>query len=207
MLVHSAAKVPFTLWGLYALSELGTNSPYLYVALGLAIMGIGSGLFFSPNASAVMSSTPRGYYGVGSGMMTTLRNSGQVVSIALALAVAAAAAAMPQSAVFALFLGTSVNISHSVMASYVNGMDGAFRLSIALDAVAAPASLVRGKEVRRSLEVGLVSKAETALARSVFFSSIVTKGSFLSSRILAFGSIAPDTFNIFRTVTRSSATR
>jgi len=190
---------------MYALSELGTNSPYLYVALGLAIMGIGSGLFFSPNASAVMSSTPRGYYGVGSGMMTTLRNTGQVVSIALALAVAAAA--MPQSAVFALFLGTSVNISHSVMASYVKGMDGAFRLSIALAAVAAPASLVRGKEVRRSLEAGLGSKAETALALSVFFPGIVTKGSFLSSRILAFGSIAPDTFNIFRTVTRSSATR
>jgi len=37
----------------------------------------------------------------------------------------------------------------------VKGMDGAFRLSIALAAVAAPASLVRGKEVRRSLEAGL----------------------------------------------------
>jgi len=162
------ARIPATLGiviqaaGLYALSELGTNSPYLYVALGLAIMGIGSGLFFSPNASAVMSSTPRGYYGVGSGMMTTLRNTGQVVSIALALAVAAAA--MPQSAVFALFLGTSVNISHSVMASYVNGMDGAFRLSIALAAVAALASFVRGKEVRRSLEAELASEASAAAA-------------------------------------------
>jgi len=114
---------------------------------------------------------------------------------------------MPQSAVFALFLGTSVNISHSVMASYVNGMDGAFRLSIALAAVAALASFVRGKEFRRSLEAGLGSKAETALARSVFFSSIVTKGSFFSSRILTFGSIAPDAFNIFRAVTWPSATR
>ncbi len=132
------------------LSELSVNSPYLYVALGLAIMGIGSGLFFSPNASAVMSSTPRGHYGVGSGMMTTLRNTGQVISIALALAVAASS--MPQSAVFALFLGNATNLSRSVLSSYVRGMGSALRLSMVLALFAALASAVRGKEVRRSLE-------------------------------------------------------
>ncbi|MFQ1021180.1 MFS transporter [Tardisphaera saccharovorans] len=135
---------------LFLLSELTVRSSYLFVALGLAVMGIGSGLFFSPNASAVMSSTPRGYYGVGSGMMTTLRNTGQVISIALALAVAAGS--MPESAVFALFLGTSTNLSSSILSSFVGGMDNAFRLSIALALVAAVASAVRGKELRRSLQ-------------------------------------------------------
>ncbi len=151
------ARIPATIgiiiqaFALYILSGLTVLSPYFLIAAGLGIMGVGSGLFFSPNASAVMSSTPRGYYGVGSGMMTTLRNTGQVISIALALLIASWA--MPQSAVFALFLGSSVNINRSVMLSYVKGMDYAFRLSIMLAVLAAVASFIRGKENRRSLEV------------------------------------------------------
>ncbi|MGC8631558.1 MAG: MFS transporter [Thermoprotei archaeon] len=151
------ARIPATIgiiiqaFALYILSGLTVLSPYFLIAAGLGIMGVGSGLFFSPNASAVMSSTPRGYYGVGSGMMTTLRNTGQVISIALALLIASWA--MPQSAVFALFLGSGVNINRSVMLSYVKGMDYAFRLSIMLAVLAAVASFIRGKENRRSLEV------------------------------------------------------
>jgi len=126
------------------LSALTLNSSYAAVAAGLAVMGVGSGLFFSPNTSAVMSSIPRGYYGVGSGMMTTLRNTGQAISIALAIAVAAAS--MPLDAVFALFLGTNVSLSASFMTAYVEGMDSALRFSIALAALAGFASLVRGRQ-------------------------------------------------------------
>jgi MFS family permease len=65
------------------LAVLPYNFDYLPFAIALLIMGMGNGMFGSPNAAAIMNSVPPSERGVTSGMMSTLMNSGIVVSMGM----------------------------------------------------------------------------------------------------------------------------
>ncbi|WP_421909118.1 MFS transporter [Methanolacinia petrolearia] len=65
------------------LAVLPYDFDYLPFALALLIMGLGSGLFASPNSAAIMNSVGPGERGVASGMMATLMNSGFVLSMGM----------------------------------------------------------------------------------------------------------------------------
>ena len=54
----------------------------------LALVGIGTGLFQSPNNSAIMGSVPRTHLGIGGGILATVRCLGMAFGIALTSAVA-----------------------------------------------------------------------------------------------------------------------
>ncbi len=54
----------------------------------LLLNGIGSGLFASPNTTAIMNSLPNNMRGVGSGMRATLNNIAQTISMALFFSIA-----------------------------------------------------------------------------------------------------------------------
>src|SRR5216683_2233869 len=71
--------------------------PYWAFALIITFNGIGSGLFASPNTSAIMSSVPARHRGVASGMRSTFQNSGMSLSIGIffPLMIAALAAPLP----------------------------------------------------------------------------------------------------------------
>jgi hypothetical protein len=64
------------------LTFLPANFVYVVFALLLFAVGIGMGLFASPNTSSVMSSVPPENRGVSSGMLATLQNSGMLFSMA-----------------------------------------------------------------------------------------------------------------------------
>jgi MFS family permease len=57
------------------------NFPYWAFALFIALNGIGSGMFASPNSSSIMGSVPAADRGSASGMRSTFQNSGTAVSI------------------------------------------------------------------------------------------------------------------------------
>lgn len=65
------------------LAVLPYNFDYLPFALALFVMGVGNGMFSSPNAAAIMNSVPPEQRGVTSGMMSTLMNSGFVLSMGM----------------------------------------------------------------------------------------------------------------------------
>ena len=65
------------------LALLPYNFDYLPFAAALFIMGIGNGMFASPNSAAIMNAVPPSERGVASGMMSTLMNSGMVVSMGM----------------------------------------------------------------------------------------------------------------------------
>ncbi|HVB75749.1 MAG TPA: MFS transporter [Ktedonobacteraceae bacterium] len=69
--------------GFLLLTILPTNFNYIWFALLLFILGLGQGMFSSPNTSSVMSSVPAEQRGAASGMRSTFQNSGQLVSIGL----------------------------------------------------------------------------------------------------------------------------
>jgi len=65
------------------LEFLPVDFPYPAFAVLLFFMGLSMASFGAPNRSAVMSSIPAEYRGVGSGMNTTFQNSAQVLSIGI----------------------------------------------------------------------------------------------------------------------------
>ena len=83
----STAGMAIICLGLLWLSRLEATTPYPEVALRLVLVGAGSGLFGSPNNSALLSSLPRAMMGVASGMQATMRNLGMVVGTAISGAV------------------------------------------------------------------------------------------------------------------------
>ena len=146
-------------FALYLLSTLSASTPLGSVALYEALMGVGGGLFFPANTSAVMSGVPRVRYGVGSGVMQTLRNSSMALSFALSLV--ALTSQLPAGTAAALFGGSFTPTSvaglgsggTSFEATFLHGMHAAF-LAAALFVVAAIVfSILRGREVRRGEDI------------------------------------------------------
>ncbi len=79
---------------------LPVDFPYWLFALLIFGNGVGSGLFASPNTSAIMSSVPADHRGPASGMRVTFQNSGMSLSIGIffSLMIAGLAATLPQDA-------------------------------------------------------------------------------------------------------------
>jgi MFS family permease len=66
-----------------ALSILPYNFEFLPFAVILFVMGLGSGMFASPNTASIMNSVPSEHRGAASGMRATLQNTGSTLSLAL----------------------------------------------------------------------------------------------------------------------------
>jgi MFS family permease len=85
--------------GFTGLMLLPVNFPYWLFALIIFCNGLGSGLFASPNTSAIMSSVPARHRGAASGMRSTFQNSGMSLSIGIffSLMIAGLAATLPRT--------------------------------------------------------------------------------------------------------------
>jgi EmrB/QacA subfamily drug resistance transporter len=87
------AQIPTTLGmlvmavGLFMLSRLTPDSPIAYVVVGMAVSGLGSGMFVAPNNSALMGAAPRNRQGIASGVLALSRNVGMVLGVGLTGAV------------------------------------------------------------------------------------------------------------------------
>jgi EmrB/QacA subfamily drug resistance transporter len=73
--------------GLFVLSRLGPDNGMSLVIAGLVVAGAGTGIFISPNTSALMGSAPRARQGIASGVQAAARNFGMVLGIGLAGAI------------------------------------------------------------------------------------------------------------------------
>jgi MFS family permease len=73
--------------GLFLLSRLDATSQQTQIVLALAITGLGTGMFVSPNNSALMGSAPRHRQGIAAGILASARNVGMVLGVGLAGAI------------------------------------------------------------------------------------------------------------------------
>jgi EmrB/QacA subfamily drug resistance transporter len=73
--------------GLLWLSLLGTDSHLARVYVGQIILGLGAGIFMSPNNNSVLSSAPQDKVGLVGGVLALVRNVGMVSGIAVAISV------------------------------------------------------------------------------------------------------------------------
>ncbi len=107
------------------------------VAWRLALFGVGTGLFQSPNHSAVMGNAPRSHLGVASGILGTMRNVGMVFGVAAGGAVLFAFA--PPGAFQKALLGPAERAAFSSALGY------AYVVGAVMAAMSAVTSLVGAK--------------------------------------------------------------
>jgi EmrB/QacA subfamily drug resistance transporter len=92
--------------GLFLLASFGKASSMLFAGMALAVAGLGTGIFISPNTSALMGAAPKQRQGIASGVQAAARNVGMVLGIGLAGAIFTTH--LLQNTPEALFQGTSM---------------------------------------------------------------------------------------------------
>jgi EmrB/QacA subfamily drug resistance transporter len=73
--------------GLFFLSRLTAQTEIRTIMLSLAIVGLGTGTFISPNNSALMGAAPKSRQGIAAGILATARNFGMVLGVGIAGAI------------------------------------------------------------------------------------------------------------------------
>jgi EmrB/QacA subfamily drug resistance transporter len=73
--------------GLFLVSRLSAQSSIESMMLALAVIGLGTGAFISPNNSALMGSAPKSRQGIAAGILATSRNFGMVLGVGIAGAI------------------------------------------------------------------------------------------------------------------------
>jgi EmrB/QacA subfamily drug resistance transporter len=73
--------------GLVLLSRIGPESSTALVVGSLAVVGLGTGIFISPNSSALLGAAPRTRQGIASGILATARNVGMVLGVGMSGAI------------------------------------------------------------------------------------------------------------------------
>jgi MFS family permease len=137
----AAAGMLISAAGLAGMTLLQVHSPYWQSSLWLFVVGVGSGVFNSPNTSAMMGAVPAHRRGVAAGTRTMLQNTGAVISIAFVLAVITAA--IPRDTLLAIFSGVTHGLSDARLAPFIHNMHTALWVLAATSAIGAGVSLLR----------------------------------------------------------------
>ena len=125
--------------GLISLCFINEDTPiYIIVAL-LLLMGIGFGLFSSPNSNAIMSSVEKRHLGVASGVVGTMRMVGQMLSMGIAMML------------IALFIGKQT-INPLTYPGLISGMRLGFVIFSILSVLGIFASLARNNNPAGNLK-------------------------------------------------------
>ncbi len=150
-------------WGARGLSTLGlviSSAGFLMLAnisqatsdqqilLALGVIGVGIGLFRSPNASSVMGSVPADQRGISSGIRATIINTSIVASIPLAVALMTAD--IPYDRLVSIIGQNQLSTGDAL--SFLAGIRHALIAFAAISLVSAIFSLLRGPQTSQGSE-------------------------------------------------------
>src|ERR1700751_3432699 len=97
--------------GLALMTTLERDTAYIASGVYMFIVGVGSGMFNSPNTAAMMGTVPPHRRGIAAGARVLVQNTGAVISIAFVLAVVTSR--VPKSVLFAVFSGLANHITNA----------------------------------------------------------------------------------------------
>jgi len=125
---------------------MSATTPLFLVEFILVVIGLGLGLFSSPNISSVMGAVQPQSRGVASAIRATVFNAGNVVSIGLVAYIITTA--VPYQIVSGIITGGYTSLNSSDATGFVTGMGRAFIVSAALTLAGMVASSLRGHEMK-----------------------------------------------------------
>jgi EmrB/QacA subfamily drug resistance transporter len=132
--VIATAGMASTTVGLGVLALVSASTPLSVILAGLVILGLGYGLFSSPNTVAIMGAVEVKHLGIASAMVSTMRAIGQMLSMAIAMLV------------FSLIIGT-VLISPEVFPELQQSVTVVFAIFFVLGIIGIWTSYARGRTV------------------------------------------------------------
>ena len=126
-------------------STLDVTSWLGWVPLISLVSGIGTGMFYPANTTAIMSQATPSTFGSISGLRGTLSNMGTLLSFVLTLTIASAS--VPRPVAYAVFLGTT-NLVGGIGLQFLGGIRAALYGSAVILVLAALLSWSRGPSAR-----------------------------------------------------------
>ena len=133
--------------GLALMTLLERDTTYWASGSYMFIVGIGSGMFNSPNTAAMMGAVKPHRRGIAAGARVLVQNTGAVISIAFVLAVVTSA--VPTTVLFKIFSGLANHISNAQLAPFVGNMHTALWVLAAVSMVGAFVAAARPREGER----------------------------------------------------------
>jgi EmrB/QacA subfamily drug resistance transporter len=128
--IIASIGMAITTLGLFLFTFINQKTAFWYIVIALAILGIGFGLFSSPNTNAIMGSVKKRFYGVASAMVSTMRLIGQALSLGIVIMI------------FSLYIG-SVQIAPSYYPNLLESTQIAFIIFTILCFIGIFASLAK----------------------------------------------------------------
>lgn len=129
----SSLGMAVTCMALLLLGNLNQDAAFLDIVIRMGMIGLGMGLFQSPNNSIVMGSVPKERLGIAGGMLAMVRNLGMVTGIAIS------------GAVFTSGLQSNQAAGLVYEAAFLGGFHDAFMVAAVICSVGVITSLMRGK--------------------------------------------------------------
>jgi EmrB/QacA subfamily drug resistance transporter len=148
--------------GLALMTTLDVHTPYWQGLVWLTIVGVGSGMFNSPNTAAMMGVVPAHRRGVAAGARMMLQNTGAVLSIAFVLAVITSA--VPRDTLLQIFSGLASGLSDARLAPFIHNMHVALWVLALTSVVGAIVCLMRPAHVVSSSSLSSEPRAAGARA-------------------------------------------
>jgi EmrB/QacA subfamily drug resistance transporter len=143
--------------GLAGMTTLEAHTAYVWSALWLALVGVGSGMFNSPNTAAMMGVVPVHRRGIAAGARVMLQNTGAVISIAFVMAIVTAA--VPKDVLFKIFSGITSGLSNAQLQPFISNMHMALWVLAGISLVGAGISLLRPKHVHADVDEVVLQEA------------------------------------------------
>jgi EmrB/QacA subfamily drug resistance transporter len=137
--VIASAGMGMTAVGLILLCFFRETTPTYAIVLLLLLMGVGFGLFSSPNSNAIMSSVEKRHLGVASGVVGTMRMVGQMLSMGIAMML------------ISLYIGKET-INPATYPGLISAMRTGFLIFSVLSGFGIFASLARNKKLDNKKE-------------------------------------------------------
>ena len=130
-----------TALGLGLMTTLGRDTAYLESGIYLFVVGVGSGMFNSPNTAAMMGTVTAHRRGIASGARVLVQNTGAVLSIAFVMAIVTSS--VPRHVLFSVFSGLANHISNAQLQPFIGNMHTALWCLTAVSILGAAVSAAR----------------------------------------------------------------
>ncbi|NLU46978.1 MAG: MFS transporter [Syntrophomonadaceae bacterium] len=134
--IVASAGMGISTIGLFILIFINEQMPLAVVMFTLALLGLGTALFASPNNNAILGSVPKQFLGVASSTLGTMRLTGQVASMALV------------TLILAHFTG-NVELSPAYSHLFIKAASVSYIIFTVLSVLGVMASLARGSSSDR----------------------------------------------------------
>ena len=139
----SAVGMASSAAGMFLFSRMGVDSHPVHVVTGMALTGMGFGLFSAATTSAIMGSTGGRGYGIATAFLNLARTSANVTGVALATTIVTFT--MGSLGYEPSLAAVTEDGGEGVKSAFVSGMSRAFAIAGALMVLSIVLSVLRGE--------------------------------------------------------------